>query len=80
MLTEPKRPQLEPAELHQLKWLLGTLLGLLIFGVIQSAIRFDGRLDPAWTRIIVGALLLAFILLQRLQPRRVPEGALLGAS
>jgi ribose/xylose/arabinose/galactoside ABC-type transport system permease subunit len=51
--------------------MLGTLLGLLIFGVIQSAIRFDGRLDPAWTRIIVGALLLAFILLQRLLLRRL---------
>lgn len=51
--------------------MLGTLLGLLIFGVIQSAIRFDGRLDPAWTRIIIGALLLAFILLQRLLLRRL---------
>ncbi len=49
--------------------ILGTLLGLLIFGVIQSAIRFDGRLDPAWTRIIIGALLLGFILLQRLLGR-----------
>ncbi len=29
MLTEPKRPQLDATELHQLKWLLGTLLGLL---------------------------------------------------
>lgn len=45
--------------------LLGTALGLLIFGVIQAALIFDGRLDPAWIRIVVGALLLAFILLQR---------------
>jgi ribose/xylose/arabinose/galactoside ABC-type transport system permease subunit len=51
--------------------MLGTLLGLLIFGVIQSAIRFDGSLDPAWTRIIIGALLLGFILLQRLLLRRL---------
>ncbi|HYP17535.1 MAG TPA: galactofuranose ABC transporter, permease protein YjfF [Opitutus sp.] len=43
----------------------GTLLGLLIFGVIQAALIFDGRLSPAWSRIVVGALLLAFILLQR---------------
>jgi ribose/xylose/arabinose/galactoside ABC-type transport system permease subunit len=51
--------------------MLGTLLGLLIFGVIQSAINFDGRLGPAEVRIIIGALLLAFILLQRLLLRRL---------
>jgi galactofuranose transport system permease protein len=45
--------------------LLGTVLGLLIFGTIQAALIFDGRLDPAWIRIVVGGLLLAFILLQR---------------
>jgi simple sugar transport system permease protein len=45
--------------------MVGTLLGLLIFGVIQAALIFDGRLSPAWSRIVVGALLLAFILLQR---------------
>lgn len=50
--------------------MLGTLLGLLIFGTIQTAIMFDGRLDSAWTRIIVGALLLSFILLQRLLLRK----------
>ncbi len=43
----------------------GTLLGLLIFGTIQAAILFDGRLSSWWMRIVVGALLLAFILLQR---------------
>ena len=45
--------------------LLGTLLGVLIFGTIQAAILFDGRLSSWWMRIVVGALLLAFILLQR---------------
>jgi simple sugar transport system permease protein len=45
--------------------MFGTLLGLIIFGVIQAALIFDGRLSPAWSRIVVGALLLAFILLQR---------------
>lgn len=43
----------------------GTLLGLLIFGVIQAALLFDGRLSSWWSRIVVGLLLLAFILLQR---------------
>jgi simple sugar transport system permease protein len=45
--------------------LAGTLLGVLIFGTIQAAILFDGRLSSWWMRIVVGALLLAFILLQR---------------
>lgn len=50
--------------------LLGTLLGVLIFGTIQSAILFDGRLSSWWMRIVVGALLLGFILLQRMLLRR----------
>lgn len=48
---------------------VGTLLGLLIFGTIQAAILYDGRLSSWWMRIVVGALLLAFILLQRLLVR-----------
>lgn len=44
---------------------LGTLLGLLVFGTIQTALLFDGRLSSWWIRIVVGGLLLAFILLQR---------------
>ncbi len=51
--------------------MLGTFLGLLIFGVIQAALIFDGRLSPAWSRIVVGGLLLAFILLQRGLLRRL---------
>ncbi len=43
----------------------GTLLGLLVFGTIQTAMLFDGRLSSWWIRIVVGLLLLAFILLQR---------------
>ena len=45
--------------------MFGTVLGLLIFGTIQSALEFDGRLDSAWLKTVVGALLLGFILLQR---------------
>lgn len=49
---------------------LGTLVGILIFGIIQSAISFDGRLSSWWSRIAVGILLLVFIVLQKvLQPR-----------
>lgn len=44
----------------------GTLLGVLIFGTIQSALVFDGRLNSWWLRIAVGTLLLFFLLLQKL--------------
>jgi galactofuranose transport system permease protein len=45
---------------------LGTLFGVLLLGQIQTLIAFDGTLSSWWTRIIVGALLLLFCLLQKL--------------
>lgn len=54
--------------------IVGTLLGVLIFGTIQAAILFDGRLSPWWMRIVVGALLLVFILLQRFLVRGARRG------
>ena len=47
-------------------YVFGTLLGVLIVGMIQTVIIFDGRLDTGWTRVAVGLLLFAFIALQRL--------------
>jgi len=44
--------------------------GVLILGIIQTAISFQGKLSSWWTRIIIGCLLLAFILLQRLVQSR----------
>jgi galactofuranose transport system permease protein len=52
--------------------LAGTLAGVLIFGTIQSALVFDGRLNSWWLRIVVGVLLLAFILFQRFLSRSSP--------
>lgn len=46
--------------------LLGTLFGVLVLGVIQTLISFDGTLSSWWTRIAIGALLLVACLLQRL--------------
>jgi simple sugar transport system permease protein len=46
-------------------YVLGTLLGVLVLGLIQTLIVFDGELSSWWTRIVIGALLLAFCLLQR---------------
>lgn len=43
----------------------GTLVGVLIRQVIYTIIEFDGRLPVYWAMIVVGALLLGFILLQR---------------
>ncbi|GGN81521.1 sugar ABC transporter permease [Actinoplanes lobatus] len=48
----------------------GTLLGVLVTGLIQTIINFQGDLNSAWTRIIVGVLLFAFIVLQRLVTRK----------
>lgn len=46
-------------------YLLGTLFGGLIQGVIQTLIAFDGSLNSWWTKIAVGGLLFAFIVFQR---------------
>ncbi len=43
---------------------MGTFLGVLLLGVIPTAITFEGTLSSWWTRIVVGGLLLAFVLLQ----------------
>ncbi len=47
-------------------YLAGSVLGVLVLGLIQTLINFQGTLSSWWTRIAIGALLLAFILLQRL--------------
>ncbi|AQZ62055.1 Ribose ABC transport system, permease protein RbsC (TC 3.A.1.2.1) [[Actinomadura] parvosata subsp. kistnae] len=51
-------------------YLLGTVLGVLVLGLIQTVISFEGTLSSWWTKIFIGALLLVFILLQRLMSRR----------
>ena len=42
----------------------GTLVGVLILGLIQTFITFQGTLSSWWTRIAIGILLFIFILLQ----------------
>jgi len=46
-------------------YMVGTLFGVLMLGIIQTLISFDGSLSSWWTRIVVGALLFLFCLLQR---------------
>jgi len=43
----------------------GTLIGILIQGLIQTYITFDGTLSSWWTKILIGFLLFAFILMQK---------------
>ena len=43
----------------------GTLIGVLIQGLIQTYITFDGTLSSWWTKIMIGLLLFAFILMQK---------------
>lgn len=44
---------------------LGTVLGVLILGLIQTIIAFQGDLSSWWTRIAVGGLVLIFVAIQR---------------
>lgn len=46
-------------------FLLGTVLGVLVLGLIQTILSFEGTLSSWWTRIVIGLLLFVFILLQR---------------
>ena len=55
----------------------GTLVGVLIMGLIQTYIVFDGTLSSWWTRIVIGALLFAFIVLQK-GLLRIAEGGARG--
>ncbi len=47
-------------------YVLGTMVGVCVLGIIQTLITFQGNLSSWWTRIFIGVLLFAFIMLQRL--------------
>jgi simple sugar transport system permease protein len=47
-------------------YVAGTPLGVITFGVIETAITFQGHLSSWWTRIAIGTLLLGFVVIQRL--------------
>lgn len=46
-------------------YVAGTLMGVLIFGIIQTVISFQGHLSTWWTKIVIGLLLLFFVLIQK---------------
>ena len=49
---------------------VGSLLGVLVLGSIQTFISFDGTLSSWWTKISIGILLLVFVVMQRFFSRR----------
>ncbi len=51
--------------------LSGTLMGVLVTGIVRSVIIFDGRLSSPWQAIAIGLLLLVFITLQRVMSSRL---------
>ncbi|MFS8097625.1 sugar ABC transporter permease YjfF [Lentzea alba] len=51
-------------------YVLGSLAGVLVLGTIQTLISFQGTLSSWWTKIVIGALLLVFIAVQRTLVRR----------
>ncbi|GAB3645427.1 ABC transporter permease family protein [Glycomyces tarimensis] len=50
-------------------FVLGTVAGVMVMGLLSTIIAFQGNLSSWWARIVVGILLLAFILLQRVLAR-----------
>ncbi|MGO4270538.1 galactofuranose ABC transporter, permease protein YjfF, partial [Paenibacillus sp. TAF58] len=51
-------------------YIVGTFFGVMIQGVIQTIISFEGTLSSWWTKIVIGILLFMFIILQRLLSQR----------
>ena len=51
-------------------FVVGSVLGVLVLGTIQTFISFDGTLSSWWTKIVIGGLLLVFVVLQRVLVRR----------
>jgi ribose/xylose/arabinose/galactoside ABC-type transport system permease subunit len=46
-------------------YIAGALTGVLVLGAIQTLIAFDGTLSSWWTKIVIGALLFVFCVVQR---------------
>ncbi|MCC9145247.1 MULTISPECIES: galactofuranose ABC transporter, permease protein YjfF [unclassified Arthrobacter] len=51
-------------------YVIGSLAGVLVLGIVQTFISYQGTLSSWWTRIVIGVLLLLFILLQKIFSRK----------
>ena len=47
-------------------FVFGSFVGVMLLGLVQTYIIFDGTLSSWWTKIVIGFLLFLFIVLQRL--------------
>jgi simple sugar transport system permease protein len=54
-------------------YVAGTVVGVLILGIIQTLVIFNGSLSSWWTRIVIGILLFLFVLSQRLIESRAEK-------
>jgi simple sugar transport system permease protein len=66
-------------------YVLGTFFGVLILGITQTLIQFNGNLSSWWTNIVIGLLTFVFIAVQsvlaaRRKRRRRVEGMPAGAT
>jgi ribose/xylose/arabinose/galactoside ABC-type transport system permease subunit len=59
--------------------IFGTVLGVFVYGTIQSVIVFEGTLNSWWTRIAIGFLVFLFCLLQRIFEARRKSVAFTGS-
>jgi ribose/xylose/arabinose/galactoside ABC-type transport system permease subunit len=48
-----------------MSFILGSVVGVMVLGLIQTIITFEGTLSSWWTKIVIGVLLLIFVVLQR---------------
>lgn len=51
-------------------YVAGTLIGVMLMGLVQTFIAFDGTLNSWWTKIVIGGLVLLFVAFQRLPVER----------
>lgn len=54
-------------------YVLGSMIGVFVYGTIKSVISFLGA-EQSWTRITIGALLLVFVVVQRIIVTRSGRG------
>jgi simple sugar transport system permease protein len=54
-------------------FVLGSMIGVFVYGTIKTVISFLGA-EQSWTRITIGALLLVFVVVQRLLIARSGQG------
>lgn len=47
-------------------YIAGTLVGVMLMGLVQTYISFNGSLNGWWTKIVIGVLVLLFVVLQKL--------------